>query len=290
VDEWRLVLARGYVATRRVSAGGARPPLSSRQVARPITPASRIAEGGQSSRSRNRVQRLLLSLPLEMLGDRAAMVTLTYPGDWRTFVKDGEQLAHHRRLFEDRWRHRFGKLMGLWFVEFQARGAPHLHLFLRLPDVVTAEEFEGLRARTALGRRLAGAHGKFDGRRRVPPIGEKYGSDFAMWLRTAWAEIVSGNTDRAHHRRGVDVRAMDYRTDREGPEPSRARVAAYLAAEASKRSQKKPPEGFGDVSHYYGVWGRSEGFCEQTTEMPVSEAVHREIDGASSAGYCCEPL
>ncbi|MGC8513975.1 MAG: hypothetical protein ACP5P1_13235 [Acidimicrobiales bacterium] len=44
--------------------------------------AARKAAKGMSDRSRREMWRWVLSLPLDMLGDRPLWITLTYPGDW----------------------------------------------------------------------------------------------------------------------------------------------------------------------------------------------------------------
>src|SRR5438128_1730710 len=42
-------------------------------------------DAGQSPRSRNNMRWTFASLPWEMLGDRLVMLSLTYPGDWRSW-------------------------------------------------------------------------------------------------------------------------------------------------------------------------------------------------------------
>jgi hypothetical protein len=56
----------------------------------------------------------------------AVMVTLTYPGK---FPVDGRVVMDHWRRMRQ-WLIRNGNPVGLWFKEFQARGAPHFHVFL----------------------------------------------------------------------------------------------------------------------------------------------------------------
>ena len=56
---------------------------------------------------------------------RAAFAHLTYPGEFPT---DGRTVKRHLHAFIQ-WCRRKG-VYGLWAVEFQARGAPHLHLVL----------------------------------------------------------------------------------------------------------------------------------------------------------------
>ncbi len=41
-----------------------------------------------SERSRRHMRFEFSALPWEMLGSRPAMITLTYPGDWQTYVPD----------------------------------------------------------------------------------------------------------------------------------------------------------------------------------------------------------
>lgn len=59
----------------------------------------------------------------------AVMVTLTYPRDFPT---NGRTVMDHWRRMRQ-WLVRQGHKSGLWFKEFQARGAPHFHVFLTGP-------------------------------------------------------------------------------------------------------------------------------------------------------------
>lgn len=74
---------------------------------------------------------LFAALPWELLGPRLAMLSLTYPGEWREWLPDGRALDGHRRAFLERWRRRWGAPVGVWVKEFQASGRPHLHLYWR---------------------------------------------------------------------------------------------------------------------------------------------------------------
>jgi hypothetical protein len=53
------------------------------------------------------------------------MVTLTYPGEFST---DGKVVKKHLKAIL-RWLRAKG-LSGLWWLEFQSRGAPHFHIYL----------------------------------------------------------------------------------------------------------------------------------------------------------------
>lgn len=58
------------------------------------------------------------------------MITLTYPKEWPT---DGSKVKKHLRRFLMWLRRETGGCEHLWFLEFQARGAPHIHLLTDYP-------------------------------------------------------------------------------------------------------------------------------------------------------------
>lgn len=210
------------------------------------------------------------ALPWEMLGKRPAMITLTYPGDWDLWVENSRELARHREAFKERWRRKFGTLVGVWVVEFQRRGAPHLHLYVGLPDEVSDDEYRGLQARTMRRRRREADVGKFEARKRErAPSGE-----FAMWLRTAWWEVV-GSELAAHHGRGVDIAVAFFSSEAESM-ANRAKVAEYFWRESGKWAQKNPPDGFGSLK-FYGRWGQKVGFNPVVSELELDEQVGLEL-------------
>lgn len=225
------------------------------------------------------MRRMFASLPWELLGARPAMISLTYPGEWRRWVPDGRVLERHRRAFERRWVRRWEEpLVGVWVKEFQASGRPHMHLYIGLPTSVSDEEFEGLRQRTLLRRDLERALGRYKGRSMMPAIGQDFGGDFAMWIRTAWSEIVgTQGVHQRHHARGVDVAVMFW-TDEVAATADRTKIAEYLTREASKARQKRPPENFVGVGQYYGRWGRTVGFNPETSEVEIDRAVAEELE------------
>ena len=84
-----------------------------------------------SSRSRGRLLGRIRDLEAECITPYA-MLTLTYPGDWRAVAPNGRTVKRHMKAFRKRWE-RFCRSVGasggaLWFLEFQKRGAPHVHL------------------------------------------------------------------------------------------------------------------------------------------------------------------
>lgn len=58
------------------------------------------------------------------------MMTLTYPKEYTT---DGKEVKKHLHAFLVWVRRRFASPSYLWFLEFQQRGAPHLHLLMDTP-------------------------------------------------------------------------------------------------------------------------------------------------------------
>jgi hypothetical protein len=58
------------------------------------------------------------------------MVTLTYPGEWST---DGRRVKKDLRRFLSFMQRISCRCSYLWFLEFQARGAPHIHILTDYP-------------------------------------------------------------------------------------------------------------------------------------------------------------
>lgn len=58
------------------------------------------------------------------------MITLTYPKEYTT---DGKEVKKHLNAFLVWCRRYFARPSYLWFLEFQKRGAPHIHLLVDTP-------------------------------------------------------------------------------------------------------------------------------------------------------------
>jgi len=113
--------------------------------------------------------------PLVKCGRVPAMVTLTYPGDWECVAPDGASVKRHMML----WRKRFQREWGeparyIWKLEFQRRGAPHIHLWMAPPHT--------------LGRS---------------------GRKFRDWLSQEWADIVAHPDPEQHARHLLAGTAVD---------------------------------------------------------------------------------
>jgi hypothetical protein len=223
-----------------------------------------------SGKSRRSMRYEFGALPWEMLGRRPVMITLTYPGDWQLWVTDARELHKHREAFRSRWERKWGSVMGVWVTEFQTRGAPHLHLYLALPDAVSEQDYRAMQKRTMNRKRAERDLGRWEARRQMRAVT----GEFGLWLRDAWSRIV-GSELPAHHTRGVDV-ATFFFSDRAERQSERARVADYLWRESGKWGQKNPPEGFGGL-RFYGRWGGKDGFRPVVTEASLDERTGIEL-------------
>ena len=132
-----------------------------------------------SRKSRSSMCRTFAELdysPLVESGRIPAMVTLTYPGDWEVVAPTGASVKRHMTLWRKRFQREYGEpARYIWKLEFQRRGAPHIHLWM------------------------------------APPMSPgRSGLGFAQWLSDTWAQVVD-NPDAEHKARhrlagtGIDV-------------------------------------------------------------------------------------
>lgn len=197
-----------------------------------------------SARSRARMFQRIAQLDLSTWADdegTLAMVTLTLPGQWEHLAPTGKAFKALVRAFGHRWRRAVGPLRGLWKLEFQRRGAPHLHALMRVPVLVDGESFD-------------------------------------RWLSRTWAEVVKADdtichrcgpvaacdckvpdTERTRHERagtGIDYSGQRFSDPR--------RIATYFAGHSSKHTDGKEyqhivPElwqGPGNgPGRFWGYWG-----------------------------------
>jgi hypothetical protein len=128
-----------------------------------------------SAASRVNMTKTLVTLDYNTLVAQGeiAMMTLTYPDNWEALVPDGRVFKHHVDKFRQRFLKRYGRsLAGVWKMEFQRRGAPHLHMLMALP----VDRLE-----------------------------------YRLWARAAWSSIVDASgLDRMYHEtQGVNVDVPD---------------------------------------------------------------------------------
>ena len=162
--------------------------------------------------------------------DFFCMVTLTYPAEWSN---DGLRVKKDLWAFRKRLLRKWPGIGGVWFLEFQRRGAPHFHLMLSLKLWEVGPLVERVRVHNKLGKR------KF---RTVAFVQEM----LSEW----WFEIV-GSGDKKHLRAGCAVEVIE---EEEG-------ALRYAATHASKPHQKKVPENYQNVGRFWGVLGGVKASC-----------------------------
>ncbi len=209
-----------------------------------------------SRRSRNRMTQTYCFLDYAPLLEQGllSMVTLTYPGDWLTVAPNGKAVKRHLRLLllrfsrawgysvqspvTGRWRWVGRKLIGLWKLEFQRRGAPHVHILMAPP--------------VGLARK---AHHAETG---LPVAGS--GKRWKQWVSEVWADIVDHPDPLQrllHEDAGVRT------DDAEGlrmTDPKR--IAVYFTKHglfSAKEYQNVVPEEWQEPGagpgRFWGVWG-----------------------------------
>lgn len=200
----------------------------------PPEPESRRVVERWSRRSRGRMTRALCELdyqPLLRRGVVPAMVTLTYPGDWLTVAPDGAAVKRHLRMLGKRWARAWGApLVGVWKLEFQARGAPHFHLFTVPPRGVAHDG-------------VAGA-----------------GLAFKDWLSLAWAAIVDHPDAGEYLRHLAAGTGVDWREGLRHRDPKR--IAVYFTKHgtfSAKEYQHRVPAPWQEPGRgpgrFWGYWG-----------------------------------
>lgn len=148
-----------------------------------------------------------------------SFVTVTYP---RAFPCDGRTVKKHLHSLLAGLRRKCPGVSYLWFLEFQRRGAPHIHLFLStpLPAPLSSLARAGGRARKTCLTYLP----------------------WHDWLGELWYGIV-GSGDERHRRAGAGWEVIE--------KPDGA--ARYVAKESYKTFQKKVPSEFSNVGRFWGT-------------------------------------
>lgn len=153
-----------------------------------------------SRKSRSSMCRTFAELdyrPLVESGRVPAMVTLTYPGDWEAVAPDGASVKRHMVLWRKRFQREFGEpARYIWKLEFQRRGAPHIHLWM------------------------------------APPISPgQSGRGFAQWLSETWAQVVDHPDAEQKARHRLAGTAIDVRNGLRACDPKR--LAIYFTKHSS---------------------------------------------------------
>ncbi len=135
--------------------------------------------------------------PLVESGRVPAMVTLTYPGDWEVVAPDGASVKRHMVLWRKRFQREYGEpARYIWKLEFQRRGAPHIHLWM------------------------------------APPISPgRSGRGFAQWLSETWTQVVDHPDAEQKARHRLAGTAVDVRKGLKACDPKR--LAIYFTKHSS---------------------------------------------------------
>ncbi|MFJ3561751.1 hypothetical protein ACIPRM_39095 [Streptomyces anulatus] len=223
-----------------------------------------------SAKSRSRMTRTLAELdfgPLLRLGLRLPMTTLTYPGDWLLVAPTGKAVKVHMKAWRKRFERAWGfPPLGIWKLEFQRRGAPHIHFWGPEPEGTAGEL-----------RRLTQ-------RRYRPAVGD--GLTYRQWLSVVWTDIVFAEVEadpdadpdhvaeqkRRHLLAGTGV---DFREGERMRDPRRLAVyftkhGSYGAKEYQNQVPKQWAEPGKGPGRFWGYWGLE------------SAAVAVEIDPAAA--------
>ena len=202
---------------------------------------------GWSQKSRANMARTLTTLDYSpILGDDTtpAMVTLTVPGEWQSVAGTPDLLKRAVNRFREYYRNAYGQHMpGVWKMEFQRRGAPHLHILTTVPSVARPAPTRG-----RAGRKTGAA---------AEPL------RFREWVAIAWANALD-HQDPEQYAAGIraGTRVDEDLTLRYG---DAKRVAVYFAkhgAFAEKEYQNELPDawrraierGESGGARYWGYW------------------------------------
>ncbi len=185
-----------------------------------------------SRKSRSAMCRTFAELdytPLVESGRVPAMVTLTYPGDWEIVAPDGSSVKRHMVLWRKRFQREYGEpARYIWKLEFQRRGAPHVHLWM------------------------------------APPMSPgRSGRGFVQWLSETWAQVVDHPDAEQKARHRLAGTAIDVRNGLKACDPKR--LAIYFTKHSSpnlhgdKEYQHIVPELWQQLGRgpgrFWGVYG-----------------------------------
>ena len=231
----------------------------------PDPPGREITEWSRKSRAAMcRTFAELDYTPLVECGRVPAMVTLTYPGDWESVAPAGTSVKRHMTL----WRKRFQREWGeparyIWKLEFQRRGAPHIHLWMAPPHSV--------------GRS---------------------GRTFWDWLSHEWADIVAHPDPEQRARHLLAGTAIDILNGLRACDPKR--LAIYFTKHSSpnklgdKEYQHIVPEAWRQPGHgpgrFWGVHGLQRAIAvveiAQDAYLTARRVMRRWSRSQASYGDC----
>ena len=223
-----------------------------------------------SRRSRARMKMTLDTLdysPLFADGWRVAMVTLTMPGaGWEECVPTPADFKYKVNRLKAEFKREFGfPLEGVWKMEFQRRGAPHLHILMAIPPM----------------------KGHINGNRWR--AGED--AEFPKWLSHTWARVVGVKNAEERRKHIAAGTGIDY-VDEQYRDPRR--IATYFSkhgAFAGKEYQNEIPELWrtavenGAASgQFWGYWGLEKAMASVELNEARTASLWADESGAANLG------
>lgn len=157
-----------------------------------------------------------------------SLLTLTYGPN---YPLDGRQVKKHLNAFITSMRRQYGDFQYFWFLEFQARGAPHLHVGLDIPNPGKDDRLFV----ASVWSRLVELEG-------VTYCSACFGWDTAVFC-------YGGTTRDAVLRQHRRVKTWENLREKEG-------AIRYVAKYVGKPTSKRVPRWFSNVGRY---WGFSRG-------------------------------
>ena len=220
-----------------------------------------------SRESRTRMSYVLKTLDYSPLFDNhgiPALVTLTMPSNWETIAPSPKAFKNLINVFLERYSRAWGsRLVGVWKLEFQRRGAPHVHILM------------------------------------TPPTGRRPGSGetFSSWLAVNWAQVCQAKDldwdDVEQRRMRMDHELMgtsiDYSKGLQGHSPDL--VAAYFSKHglfSAKDYQNEPPELWREAVkvdggvRFWGYWQLKKAIGVVDLNPIVPHYVKKRVDGIVS--------
>jgi len=236
--------AQGYVNKQTGEIWGAAEEL-------PPRVRGRISEWSGKSRA-NMIRRMAATDWRPMLAYGVApMVTVSYPGPWHAFAPTRKDVGRHLEAFKEAYRKDFCaadrlRVMGAWKVEYQRRGAPHVHLLLPIPRGLTLPQYRDWVAATWSGIVWADRGGDF------LRLLEMIGHDGTA------ASLIA---DEHYRRNRLAGTAVDLAEGLRCRDPRR--IALYFlghslahAKDGGKEYQHRLPVSYaGRAGRWWGVWG-----------------------------------
>jgi hypothetical protein len=203
----------------------------------------------------------------------APMVTVTYPGPWFAFAPTRRHVGRHLEAFRLAYRRQWCepagvKVMGAWKVEYQRRGAPHLHLLLPCPPGLTLAAYREWVAET--WHRIVWADRGADFLRLLVLLGHDSESAAGVYAVHEARHLVAGTAvDEAEGARMRDPR----------------RIALYFlghslshAADGGKEYQHVLPASYaGRSGRWWGIWGLEDTTAEVHVDAETWWALREEL-------------